>query len=65
MLQYLADKGPPSWTSRVPRATHRAISSNRGGQQDIRIFYIQLLKDHGIREQPRPLIPARRLLIYT
>jgi len=40
MLQYLAD---PDAKGDTP-----GDFINRGGQQDIRIFYIQLLKDHGI-----------------
>jgi len=47
MLQYLADKGAKL---DVPDAKGDTPGDfiNRGGQQDIRIFYIQLLKDHGI-----------------
>jgi len=47
VLQYLADKGAKL---DVPNAKGDTPGDfiNRGGQQDIRLFYIQLLKDHGI-----------------
>jgi ankyrin repeat protein len=47
VLQYLADKGAKM---DVPNAKGDTPGDfiNRGGQQDIRLFYIQLLKDHGI-----------------
>ena len=38
---------------RITKSPNRLwrVTINRGGQQDIRIFYIQLLKDHGIVSQ--------------
>jgi ankyrin repeat protein len=47
VLQYLADKGAKL---DVPNAKGDTPGDfiNRGGQQDIRLFYIQLLKDHNI-----------------
>ena len=47
MLQYLADKGAKL---DVPNAKGNSPADfiNRGGQQDIRIFYVQLLKERGI-----------------
>ena len=47
MLQYLADKGAKLDVKNEKGDTPGDFI-NRGGQQDIRIFYIQLLKDHGI-----------------
>jgi ankyrin repeat protein len=47
MLQYLADKGAKLDVKNTKGDTPGDFI-NRGGQQDIRIFYIQLLKDHGI-----------------
>ena len=47
VLQYLADKGAKM---DVPNAKGDTPADfiNRGGQQDIRIFYVQLLKDKGV-----------------
>jgi ankyrin repeat protein len=47
MLQYLADKGA-KLDEKNEKGDTPGDFINRGGQQDIRIFYIQLLKDHGI-----------------
>jgi ankyrin repeat protein len=47
VIQYLTDKGAKL---DVPNAKGDTPGDfiNRGGQQDIRLFYIQLLRDHGI-----------------
>jgi ankyrin repeat protein len=50
MLQYLADKGA-KLDEKNAKGDTPGDFINRGGQQDIRIFYIQLLKDHGIVSQ--------------
>jgi uncharacterized protein len=50
MLQYLADKGA-KLDEKNEKGDTPGDFINRGGQQDIRIFYIQLLKDHGIVSQ--------------
>ncbi len=47
VLQYLADKGAKMDVKNEKGDTPGDFI-NRGGQQDIRIFYIKLLKDHGI-----------------
>jgi ankyrin repeat protein len=47
MLQYLADKGAKMDVPNTKGDTPGDFI-NRGGQQDIRLFYIQLLKDRGI-----------------
>ena len=47
MLQYLADKGAKLDVPNTKGDTPGDFI-NHGGQQDIRLFYIQLLKDHGI-----------------
>jgi ankyrin repeat protein len=47
ILQYLADKGA-KLDVKDTRGDTPGDVLNRGGQQDIRIFYIQLLKAHGI-----------------
>ena len=47
VLQYLADKGA-KLDEKDEKGDTPGDFINRGGQQDIRIFYIQLLKDHGI-----------------
>jgi len=47
VLQYLADKGAKLDVPNTKGDTPGDFI-NRGGQQDIRLFYIQLLKDHGI-----------------
>ena len=47
VLQYLADKGA-KLDEKNDKGDTPGDFINRGGQQDIRIFYIQLLKDHGI-----------------
>ena len=47
VLQYLADKGA-KLDVKNDKGDTPGDFINRGGQQDIRIFYIQLLKDHGI-----------------
>jgi ankyrin repeat protein len=47
VLQYLADKGA-KLDEKNEKGDTPGDFINRGGQQDIRIFYIQLLKDHGI-----------------
>ena len=47
IIQFLADKGAKlDVKDRTGNTPGDFI--NRGGQQDIRIFYVQLLKDHGI-----------------
>jgi len=50
VLQYLADKGA-KLDEKNDKGDTPGDFINRGGQQDIRIFYIQLLKDHGIVSQ--------------
>jgi ankyrin repeat protein len=50
VLQYLADKGA-KLDDKNDKGDSPGDFINRGGQQDIRIFYIQLLKDHGIVSQ--------------
>ena len=50
VLQYLADKGA-KLDEKNDKGDSPGDFINRGGQQDIRIFYIQLLKDHGIVSQ--------------
>src|SRR5471032_827251 len=47
VLQYLADKGA-KLDEKNDKGDTPGDFINRGGQQDIRIFYIQLLKDHNI-----------------
>jgi ankyrin repeat protein len=47
MLQYLADKGAKLDVKNEKGDTPGDFI-NRGGQQDIRIFYVKLLKDRGI-----------------
>jgi ankyrin repeat protein len=47
VLQYLADKGAKLDVPNTKGDTPGDFI-NRGGQQDIRLFYIQLLKDRGI-----------------
>jgi len=47
MLQYLADKGAKLDVPNTKGDTPGDFI-NRGGQQDIRLFYIKLLKDRGI-----------------
>jgi ankyrin repeat protein len=47
VLQYLADKGAKMDVKNAKGDTP-ADFINRGGQQDIRIFYVQLLKDKGV-----------------
>ncbi|HEY2009864.1 MAG TPA: ankyrin repeat domain-containing protein, partial [Rhizomicrobium sp.] len=50
VLQYLADKGA-KLDEKNDKGDSPGDFINRGGQQDIRIFYIQLLKDRGIVSQ--------------
>jgi ankyrin repeat protein len=47
VLQYLADKGA-KLDEKNEKGDTPGDFINRGGQQDIRLFYIQLLKDRGI-----------------
>ena len=47
VLQYLADKGA-KLDEKNDKGDTPGDFINRGGQQDIRLFYIQLLKDHNI-----------------
>jgi ankyrin repeat protein len=47
MLQYLADKGA-KLDVKNDKGDTPGDFINRGGQQDIRIFYVKLLKDRGI-----------------
>jgi ankyrin repeat protein len=47
MLQYLADKGAKLDVKNT-KGDSPGDFINRGGQQDIRLFYIKLLKDRGI-----------------
>jgi len=47
IIQFLADKGA-KLVIKDAQGNTPGDFINRGGQQDIRIFYVQLLKDHGI-----------------
>ena len=58
VLQYLADKGA-KLDEKNDKGDTPGDFINRGGQQDIRLFYIQLLKDHKHRQHPRPLAVVR------